>query len=251
MAEALQDFELSSLHFDARLLLFGGILIVIAGLCVWLGGLRWLGPIAASISALAGLIGVYAFTAAGPALVILPALAGALAAFAKKPVIVMSGAVTAAVVACLFFASPNLRAEPGNGPSRPTDALGLAETVAALKSEIVLWGDMLFNALRRSSAAVWMVGPIVALATIAAAFFLTRLVLAATCASLGTLLIFLGMTMLLLHKGARPITYMHGRAPFFGLIVLAMIGFGAVSQLLLCPARAHKSHKKAKGKGDS
>ena len=91
MAKALQNFELSALHFDSRLLLLGGILVGIAGLCIWLGGLRWAGQVAAVIGGLIGLICAYAFTdRAAPALVIAPVVAAGLAAFAKKPAIVLS-----------------------------------------------------------------------------------------------------------------------------------------------------------------
>jgi len=256
MAEALQNFELSALYFDPRLLLLGGFVVVVAGLGVWLGGLRWAGLIAAFLGAEVGLISACAFSSrARVAMIILPAVAAAVAALLKKPVIVLSGAASAAAVTLFVLAGPALFAETLRGPSHPVPrdgtTLGMAETAIELGEELLFWGDAFLGAVKRMSPAGWAAGALAAAVVLGAGFVLTRLVTAVTCAWLGTASIFGGMILLLLYKGARPLTFIYDRTAFFGLIVLVMVGFGTLSQLLLCPMRRRKPQAHAKHKGGS
>jgi len=256
MAGALQNLELSALYFDPRLLLLGGIVVVVSGLCVWLGGLRWAGLVAAFMGAVVGLICAYAFTnEAVVALILVPVIAAGLAVFLKKPVLIVLGAAGVAAMTWLVLVAPGLRTEALGGPSHPMPqdgtTLGMAETAIELKEEVLFWGETFLGAARRMSPAGWAAGVVAAAVVLGAAFVLTRLVAAMTCAWLGTMTIFCGMVMVLLYKGARPLTFIYDRLAFFGLIVLVMVGFGTLSQLALCPSRQHKPHHQAEEKGDS
>ena len=56
----------------------------------------------------------------------------------------------------------------------------------------------------------------------------------------GVALIFAGMVLVLLYKGARPLTGIYQMPAFFGFVVIAMTAFGTFAQLLLCPGRTKK-----------
>ena len=67
---------------------------------------------------------------------------------------------------------------------------------------------------------------------------LQRLAEAASCATAGVLLICGGMVLMLLAKGAMPLTGLHARAGMCAAIIPAMIGVGVVEQLLFCSRSA-------------
>jgi hypothetical protein len=57
------------------------------------------------------------------------------------------------------------------------------------------------------------------------------------------------MVLLLLYKGAMPVTVIDRKAPFFAAVFGAMIAFGTIEQLVLCPwfeGRRKKRKQKAK-----
>lgn len=87
-------------------------------------------------------------------------------------------------------------------------------------------------------------------AIVGAGFFFRRLVPALCCAALGTILIFAGMILLLLHKGSMPVSYISSRQPFYAVVFAAMIAFGTIEQLLFCRCAGKKSiAKKETSKG--
>ncbi len=253
MAKALQNFEVYALQFDPRVLLLGGILVLIAGLCVWLGGLRWAGPIAAVIGGLTGLICAYAFSnRAAPEMIITPVIGTGLGAFLKKPIIILCGAGGLAAATWLVLAAPNLE-KAGSGPShaapRSGSTLNPVETASALSEELVFWGETFAGALKQMSPAAWATGAAAAALAVGASLVMPRLVTAAACAGMGAACVFAGMIVLLLYKGARPLTSVYARPTFFGLVAMVMIVFGTLSQLLLCPEPQVKAeHKGGKKK---
>lgn len=70
------------------------------------------------------------------------------------------------------------------------------------------------------------------------------------CAAMGTILIFAGMILLLLYKGAAPISYIIGKQSFYIAVLIAMTAFGTIEQLLLCQrAKKQLIRKKGANKG--
>jgi len=61
-----------------------------------------------------------------------------------------------------------------------------------------------------------------------------RCIWALCCATLGTMLIFAGMILLLLYKGAVPINHISSKQSFYTAIFIIMTAFGTIEQLLLC-----------------
>ncbi|MHC4088531.1 MAG: hypothetical protein ACYSU5_25490 [Planctomycetota bacterium] len=84
--------------------------------------------------------------------------------------------------------------------------------------------------------------------------YLWNLTSALCSAVLGALLIFAGMVLLLLYKGAMPVTVIDRKAPFFAAVFGAMVAFGTVEQLVLCPwfegRRKKRKQKVKEGKAE-
>ena len=73
-----------------------------------------------------------------------------------------------------------------------------------------------------------------------------RFISALCCAVLGTTLVFAGMVLLLLYKGALPVDAISRKQPFYAAVFIAMIVFGTIEQFLLCCQRTGKTEKEAK-----
>ena len=80
----------------------------------------------------------------------------------------------------------------------------------------------------------WLIMAALALVFIVAGSLLRQVTSALCYATLGTLLIFAGMILLLLYKGAMPISSVCQKHSFFLAVLAAMLTFGTTEQLLLC-----------------
>ncbi len=77
-----------------------------------------------------------------------------------------------------------------------------------------------------------------------------RLTSALCCAALGTLLVFAGMVLLLIYKGAVPISRISQKQSFYAAVFVTMVAFGTIEQLFLCRRTGEKSiRKKETNKG--
>ena len=75
---------------------------------------------------------------------------------------------------------------------------------------------------------------------------ITKLLLAIIFSAAGTILIFTGQIFLLSYKGSQPAAFIEQKQPFFASVFTAMLAFGSVVQLLLCPTTKKKLEKKDK-----
>ena len=80
--------------------------------------------------------------------------------------------------------------------------------------------------------------------------FLVRSAGALTCSALGAVLVFAGLTALLILKGSNPIALMERQGRFYGLVLLGMTAFGTLEQLVLCPSPKRR-HQAGAGKPGS
>ncbi|MHC4418678.1 MAG: hypothetical protein ACYSU6_08855, partial [Planctomycetota bacterium] len=108
------------------------------------------------------------------------------------------------------------------------------KTMQVLKAYTNDLGSMIKHACPQMPLYNWLI--ILALAVIftIVGFFFWPLTSALCCATLGTISIFLGMTMLLLFKASAPLTAICTRTTFFMLVFAAMVIFGTLEQLMLC-----------------
>ncbi|MHC4395451.1 MAG: hypothetical protein ACYS1A_07315 [Planctomycetota bacterium] len=79
----------------------------------------------------------------------------------------------------------------------------------------------------------WVIMSALVVFFIAAGFFFRRLTSALCYATLGTILVFAGMILLLSYKGSGPVNYIRRNPSFYIIVFAAMAGFGTIEQLLL------------------
>lgn len=212
MLDFLQNLERSARQYDPIILLVPGIAAVLLGLFVWLGGLNFRKVLVAFVGASIG--GVAGFLVSGRNLIatIASAAAGALIAFViEKIFITLLSAVLAAAVTITLLVNQDVK-----------KAVNLKQLLTQLQP---------YN---------WLLVAAAAIILIMAGFFLWRLTSAWFYSIMGTLLIFAGMILLLLYKGATPISRIADNRMFYAAVFVAMSAFGTIIQLLFCHGAPQK-----------
>jgi hypothetical protein len=242
----------------APILLAGpGIVLVLTGLFLWLGGLRWLKPLAAFSAAGAGLVCAWLFTDRT-----LVPLAGCTVIFAvaalflEKPVVVLLGAVLAAgvVLALPFFIDggvqssmdQRMEAVPSVHEMTLFESVEFLEKMAAWAAE---WTRIYWDVLpaeRKMAAAGILAGVVLA------GGFAWRWICAITCSVLGTGMILLGMTFLLFSKGPDALPYIKEKIPYLWLGAAIMAASGTLLNRWLNPVKVKDKtkHEAHSSKGD-
>ncbi len=226
------------------MLLGPGILFVVAGLMMWLGGLRWMRAIAAFAAAMAGLAGAWFF--AGPQiipLVLCPVILAAVGLLLNRLVVVLLGAglvagaimIGPAIGEIRWQESPEQRTAAVN--DKPLDLLESIEEIEAFINRAKETAREVISNIpaSRKSAAL-----IAAMAFAGFGLFSWRLVCALTCSTIGTAEIFMGMTVLLLFKGAAALQQLADNGFLLAVVAVGMIGLGTALQMWLCPAKGKK-----------
>jgi len=251
MLEAFQNLEKSTIDFAPEVLLVPGVFCVVLGLCLWLGGMRWSRPTAMILGILAGCLWAFFFTdRQTAAFVSMSAVVGAFALFFNRAALVAAGAATTLVVTLVIFAAPYLskpkdmqypRSKISTADERASkDINPVTESLEAAKIQFVFLGDLFGRAVSLVPFEDLLISLVAGLVVATAGYFMPQLIIAVTCSALGTTIIFFGMILLLLFKGARPVTQIYAKASVFGIVVLAMVVFGSAVQLLLCSVRDKK-----------
>jgi len=266
MLEIAQNFEQMTATLSPIILIAPGLVCVIVGLFVWLGGLGFRRLLVAVVGAVGGCIcGFFiigrnvmsAMISAGAAVVI--------AIIFERFFITILTAALAAAIGIAVLAGPYIENSqepiqnyyPFNQEkiSNRSPYINIHESIHILKVHTVFFTNEIKQACLQMPAYNWII--IAALVTIfiMGGLFLWRLTSALCCATLGTLLVFAGMILLLLYKGAAPISSISRRTLFYAAVFIVMIVFGTIEQLLLCPwletkAIRRKEAKKDKQRGD-
>lgn len=256
MLEIAKHLEQTAVWFKPVVLIGPGLVAVLLGLFVWLGGLGFRKALAAIIGAVSG--GICGFFVSGRNVVPVIISAGVAAVIAiifEKIFIAILTGVLAAVLVFAFLAGPSVRSEeslehyPEHETQKMTVFLDTSQSIAAAKGYLA---DFVAEIKRIfSGMPVYIRAIIAALAVIfiAVSFFWRRLTSAFCCAALGSILIFVGMILLLLYKGAAPVSRIYQNRLFYQGIFGAMTAFGMVEQLFLCRRIKGKSTEK-KGKSE-
>lgn len=244
MIEIFHVFERTSGRINPIILIAPGIVAVIAGLIVWLGGLGFRKVLSAILGAVIGW--VVGFFVIGKSMIAasIMAVAAAITATVLNRMIIIILAVSLAVTLGFVVASlggPYLGVTEQAGPaftnpvSSEGPTLNVTDSIKAIKAYIIGAGDQVQQACIQMSWVGWAIIGVTIIIAIVALVYLWNLTSALCSAVLGTLLIFAGMVLLLLYKGAIPVTVIDQKAPFFAAVFGAMIAFGTVEQLVLCP----------------
>jgi hypothetical protein len=222
MFEIAYDLERNAASLRPIVLIGPGLAAVVVGLFLWLGGLGLRRLLAAIVGAVGGAICGYFLSGQNVAVAGIATVVGlALAViFERAFMVVLAAALTIVfgfgVLAIVF---------------RKADFAGDVELGAA---QIPIYS--------------WIIVAAAVVALIIAGVYLWRFTSALCCAALGTTLILLGLGLLLIYKGAMPVSVVSGKPVFYAGIFGAMTAFGTVVQLLLCPA-PHKLPRAKKEKG--
>jgi len=251
MLRILQDFE-SAIGGGVRLspvvLVGPGLAAVIAGLFIWLGGLGFRKTLVAVAGAICG--GICGFFAIGQNIVstaFSAALAASLAMVFERIFIAILTAAVAAVFAFVVLAGPYIENSKGPAPlsrgeiSVQGTAVGVRESAEKMKAHIIDVGQRIKHAGLQMPMYNWAIIIVLVLIFIVAGFSLWRLASALCCSVLGTVLIFAGMILLLLHKGAVPVSIICSKSSYYATTFIAMIAFGMIEQLLLCKRQKSRS----------
>jgi hypothetical protein len=244
MFEIFQIFERTSGRINPVILIAPGIMAVIAGLIVWLGGLGFRKVLSAILGAVIGwVVGFFVIGKSMIAASVL-AVAAAITATVLHKMIIIILAVSLAVTLGFVVASlggPYLGVTEQAGPAFtnpvPSDGptLNVTESIKAIKAYIIGVGDQVQQTVIQMSFIGWAIIGVTIIIAIVALVYLWNLTSALCSAVLGALLIFAGMVLLLLYKGAMPVTVIDQKAPFFAAVFGVMIAFGTIEQLVLCP----------------
>ncbi len=252
MLEVLQSLEHAGGRLSPIVLVLPGLILTVLGLFVWLGGLGFRRLLMGLVGALTG--AVVAFCLAGRNLVATVSAAVALtfvaAIFQRFFAAVLLGLLAAATV-FLVLAWPSLQSGEGIVAGRQDrddagEKLTVQESLEIVESHWLDLAAKVRQAARGLSALRWAAVAVVGLGVAVFGFVLRRLGGAMSCAAAGTLLVFVGLVLLLMFKGAVPVTRIVSRAPFYGLVFGGMVGFGTLEQFLLC--RRAERRRKARSK---
>lgn len=261
MLEVLESFERAAVRLSPIVLVLPGLFLAGLGLFVWLGGLGFRRVLFGLLGALTGAIA--AFCLAGKNLVAtvsaVLALALIAAVFQRFFAAVLLG-VLAGAAAFLVLAWPVLNSRDVTVASRQDQADTDAKLTVKESLEIVegYWLDLaakVKHAVAGLPALSWAIVGAVGLGLLAFGLAFRRLGGAMSCAAAGTLMVFAGLVLLLMFKGAVPIACIESRAVFYGLVAAGMVGFGTLEQFLLCrraesrrktESHRHESEKSSK-----
>jgi hypothetical protein len=268
MLEALEYYQSLAQKFQGQILTGPGIVTVLAGLCIWLSGLRLkriLGAFAGAVIGAAGVLAVGRY----PAGVVLTACAIGLAAGAIISEIVLGLLVavigTLAVMMILaggltdsankpmvefFDGSQNynpdeITSDDFVSQSYPTwpnyEQKGVVIPVPAAL-EITNKMAAYFAGRARKVITAAGIGSyagagLAVIIIVVLTFAAKRLFVSITAATLGAGLIFAGMIILLFYKGSKPVSLIAQRPGFYWIVFMAMVVFGVFVQLFLLPSK--------------
>ncbi len=259
MLEILQDFESAiggAVRLSPVVLVGPGLACVIVGLFIWLGGLGFRKLLVAVAGAICG--GICGFVAIGQNIIsatFMAALIAAIAMVFERLFIAILTAALAAVFAFVVLAGPDIENSQQAAPVSPGEVsaqgtvVSVRESAEIMKACIIDVGQRIKDAALQMPVYHWAIIMVLVLIFIVAGFSLWRLASALCCSVLGTVLIFAGMILLLLHKGALPVGIICSKTSFYATVFIAMTAFGTSEQLLLCKRQKTRSAgKRQRGK---
>jgi hypothetical protein len=249
LLDTFVSFETHAQHFDAWVLLGTGLLLLIAGLVVWLAGITFARVISALVAGIVAFLAAAVLTGGSAAGSVLACATGlVLGAMLRRPVFAI--AVTIFVACCVFIAASSatgvtmkmsLSTASADSPTiTPSRAWQQTRTFA---------GDLRHNALSISRKQPYQIIALAigaGLAAFIATMYFREFGVAFGCSALGTLMAMAGMIVLLLYKGAQPVEFISERAILVAAIFAGMILFGIIVQMLLMrPKKGNKIVVKA------
>lgn len=212
MLQFFQNLEQSAGQYDAVSLIAPGLGCMLLGLFTWLGGLEFRKIVIPVAGSLAGGAAGFYLSDGNILISIASTVASAVIAVVLERVFIMLLSIVLAAAA------------------------GLTVLTTPYIKETVSFEEILADLPIHN----WLIIAVLSVIVIIAGFLLWRLTSALCYATLGTFLIFIGMILLLLYKGAMPASEIADKGSFYLMVFVAMVAFGTVEQLLLCRFRQRK-----------
>jgi hypothetical protein len=256
MLEIARQLERTAVWFNPVILIGPGLVCVLLGLFIWLGGLGFRKALAAIVGAVSG--GICGFFIRGRN--IMPAMiwagfAAVIAIMLERIFIAILAGALATILGFAILAGPyigiedNLKRYPEYETGNITMSLNTQLSIKMAKKYIAEFVTEIEQIFSQMPVYNWAIIAALAVFFIAAGFSRQYLTSAFCCAALGTMLIFAGMILLLLYKGAAPISWICQNRVFYQSIFGIMTGFGMAEQLLFCHRiKERLTRKKGKSK---
>jgi hypothetical protein len=236
----LQNFEQVAGRFSPIFIIGLGIAMVLVGLFIWLGGLGLGKILCGAVGAITGAVcGLFVIRQNVPSAVFLAAVLAAFAVIFERIFFIVLAAALVAAVSFTIFAWPclgiphQLSTTSPSPPPTHGPAMGTAQTVELIKAYLINFNHELKQVRSRIPLQGWVITAAMTVIFFFSGLYLWRLSSALGCATLGVILTFTGMILLLLYKGSAPITAICSKSKFYGGVFIAMTLAGTVEQLLL------------------
>lgn len=251
MLEIAQHLEQMAVWFKPIVLIGPGLAAVLLGLFVWLGGLGFRRALVAIVGAVSG--GICGFFISGRNMMPVMISAGVAAVIAimfEKIFITILAGVLAAVLGFAVLARPYVENAAAATPidrdeiQSRGEAFSIEQTAEIAKAYIADFITEIKQILLQMPVYSLVIIAALAVIFIAAGFFQWRFTSAFCCAVLGVMLIFAGMILLLLYKGAVPISRICRNQSLYLGVFAAMTIFGTTEQLLFCQRIKEKLTRK-------
>ena len=240
MLEILQNFEQAAAGFATLVLIIPGLTILVVGLFVWLRGLSLRGFFAGLIGAIIGAIcAFYLFSRNIITTIIAACIAALVAIIFKRLIIALLLAALAAAVCFTILIAPYMKpadaeasVDQGIMPEQ-SSTMSVNESLQVAKSYAVEFENKTKNACRQMPLYNWAIIAAPFIILIVPGLLFWRLASSLFFSTVGTILIFAGMILLLVYKGSAPISRIADRSSFYTTVFIAMIAFGTIEQYLL------------------
>jgi hypothetical protein len=234
VVEILKSFEQTAGRLSPAVVVVPGIVMVAAGLVIWLGGLG-LRRISLTLAALIlGGVFVLATEIRSPAVAAMSVLAAVVVAmilprlFTAVLLAQLVAAVLFIVLAWHLLTTADVRTVKGQQSFSGRESLDL---VRAYEADLA---DNIRHAGQKMDFARWLVVAVVGSAVFASSLLFRNATGAIAFSVLGTTLIWIGLGVLLMFKGSTPIERIEHIALAFGLAAAGMVVFGSLEQYALC-----------------
>jgi hypothetical protein len=259
MLQILRDLESAiggTVGLSPVVLVGPGLAAVLVGLFIWLGGLGFRKLLLPAAGAITGAVcGFFIIGQNLISVVFSAAVAAGIAAILDRVFIAILTAALAAAFAFVVLAGPYIENSQQTATIRPGDMLAqgqansVRESAEKMKAYIIDAGQRIKHAGLQMPVYHWAIIMVLALIFIVAGFSLWRFAMALCCSILGSLLIFAGMILLLLYKGAVPVSIICSKSSYYASVFIAMTAFGTIEQLILCKhPETHSARKRRIGK---
>ena len=259
MIEIFQNFEQMAGRFSSWILISSGVVFLLLGLCIWIAG-HGLRNILIPLVGLAGgiVVGLCVVGRNIFAALLSGALSASITLILEKVLVVLLAAALAAAITFTILAEQYFvqteTVEIQNDASVQTTTIGPDEILQELKTFGLDAGEKIKRAGIKIPVYIWAIIAAPAVIFLICGVVLWRFTSALFFSITGTMVIFLGMILLLLYKGAEPVSYVRGKPLIFAAALVVMAAFGTIIQLLLCKGPKKEkttdvkpSRKKTKG----